>query len=296
MNTLQNNAGTIRFSLIKTLWLYLMLLSLVFIDFSMITSTDIILNVSLLFLTVGIGHSVGLHRGIIHKSYKTSKVFRIISLYLFVLTGLGNPLNWLKQHYFRDYWQNRKDCPRYFQYKHSLSTDYIWNLHLTFIPKDITLYNIPKKDLNDKTLKWLGNTWIIHYAAFMVIIYVLLGLNSMLIATTFRTSIIILGHWYIGYASHKYGYARHEIKNADESGYNDIFLGLISFGEGFHNNHHSYPTSAKFSSKWYEVDFGWMLVWILQKLKIIWDVNTQEDNLKSSAIPHNHIVWKLPKL
>ena len=67
-------------------------------------------------------------------------------------------------------------------------------------------------------------------------------------ATCLRTSTIILGHCYIGYASHKYGYSRHIIKDADESGYNDIFLGLISFGEGFHNNHHAFPTSAKFSS------------------------------------------------
>ena len=117
----------------------------------------------------------------------------------------------------------------------------------------------------------------------------------MLIATCLRTTAIILGHWYIGYASHKYGYARHTIKGADESGYNDIFLGLISFGEGFHNNHHTYPTSAKFSSRWYEIDFGWMLVWILRKTHIIWNVKTQKNNLKPSAIPHPLTIWKLPK-
>ena len=118
----------------------------------------------------------------------------------------------------------------------------------------------------------------------------------MLIVTTLRTSTIILGHWYIGYASHKYGYARHKIEGADESGYNDVFLGLISFGEGFHNNHHSYPTSAKFSSKWYEVDFGWTLVWILKKMNIIKKVKTQEQNLKSTALAYRSTIWKLPKI
>jgi stearoyl-CoA desaturase (delta-9 desaturase) len=288
--------GHIRFSLKKTFWLYVMIIPIFFIDFSSIAKADFLINILLLFLTVGIGHSVGLHRGIIHKSYKTSKVFRKVSLYLFTLTGLGSPLNWLKQHYFRDYWQNRIDCPRYFQYNHSLLTDFYWNLHLTFIPKEINGYKIPKEDLHDSTIIWLHKTWYIHYIVFMIILFFTLGLNSMLIATCLRTTAIILGHWYIGYASHKYGYARHTIKGADESGYNDLFLGLISFGEGFHNNHHSYPTSAKFSSKWYEIDFGWLLAWVLIKLNIIKNVKTQKDTLKQTAIPHKAVQWKLPKL
>ena len=292
---LNTAVGLIKISWKKSAWLYLMLIPIIFIDFSLFSWNDLLLNIILLFLTVGIGHSIGLHRGIIHKAYKTSKLFRNISLYLFVLTGLGSPLGWLKQHYFRDYWQNRTDCPRYFQYNHSLITDYWWNLHLTFIPKDLVRYNIPKEDLNNPTILWLHKTWYLHYFAFMILLYYTLGLNSMLIATCLRTSIIILGHWYIGYASHKYGYSRYEIENADESGFNDVLLGLISFGEGFHNNHHSHPNSAKFSMKWYEIDFGWILVWILSKLKIIKEVKTQQGNLKPTAIPHKTINWKLPK-
>ena len=205
--------GVIIFSWKKTIWLYIMLLSIFFIDFSLMDWQDVSLNILLLFFTVGIGHSVGLHRGIIHKSYQTNTIFRNFSLYLFVLTGLGSPLNWLKQHYFRDYWQNRNDCPRYFQYKHSLITDYYWNLHLTFIPKDLSRYKIPKEDLNDSTIQWLHKTWQLHYVVFMIMLYFIVGFNSMLIATCLRTSTIILGHWYIGYASHKYGYSRHKIKN-----------------------------------------------------------------------------------
>ncbi len=293
---LKTSTGDITFNWKKSLWLYLMLTSIFLIDFSMITWSDIIINIILLFITVGIGHSVGLHRGIIHKSYSTSKRFRTFSLFAFILTGLGSPLSWLKQHYYRDYWQNRKDCPRYFQYQHSLFTDYWWNLHLTFSPKNINRYNIPEEDVNDSFILWLDKTWYLHYFGLMLLLYLLLGFNSMLILTSFRTSLIILGHWYIGYASHKYGYSRYQIENADESGYNDIFLGLISFGEGFHNNHHAFPSSAKFSSKWYEIDFGWVLVWLLSKLNIIHHTNTQEYNLKSTAIKHQNTHWKFPKL
>ncbi len=291
---LNTTAGTVYFSWKKTLWLYLMLLPIALIDFSAVGWEVTSLTLALTLLTVGIGHSVGLHRGVIHRSYRTSSTFRSISLYLFVLTGLGSPLSWLKQHYYRDYWQNRNDCPRYFQYKHSLGTDYWWNLHLQFSPKSIGQYNIPKKDLEDPVILWLHKTWYMHYLGLALLILVLFGINTMLITTFFRTGVIILGHWYIGYASHKFGYSRYEIQGADESGYNDMVLGLISFGEGFHNNHHSHPSSAKFSMKWYEIDLGWALVWLLIRMRLVTEVKTQEETLKETALPLRGLNWKLP--
>ncbi len=293
---LQTDKGSISFSWKKSLWLYFILIPIAFLSVAKITLLDISLFMILLFLTVGIGHSVGLHRGIIHKSYKSGRLFRNLSLVLFTLCGMGSPLNWLKQHYFRDYWQNRTDCPTYFRYQHSLLTDYWWNLHLSFTPNSLERYKIPNEDLKDPFILHLHKTWVFYNLLFMLILHLLLGFNSMLLLTFFRCGLIILGHWYIGYASHKFGYSRFQIEGADESGYNDIFLGLISFGEGFHNNHHSYPTSAKFSSKWHEIDFGWVLVFTLKKLRIIHQVKTQENNLKRTARKHSKVFWKLPSI
>ncbi|MFK8037433.1 MAG: hypothetical protein AB8B74_04035 [Crocinitomicaceae bacterium] len=111
-----------------------------------------------------------------------------------------------------------------------------------------------------------------------------------------RISLIIIGHWYIGYAAHKYGYRRFEIDKANESGYNDAILGLFSFGEGFHNNHHGHPTSAKFSHAWYEIDLSWYIILLLEKCKIIYDVKKPIDNktLKHSANQYRKVIWKLP--
>lgn len=291
---LKTDVGEISFSVNKTIWMYLILIPTIFIDWNSLTIKDYSLFLCLLILTVGIGHSIGLHRGVIHKSYQTSRIFRNISIYLFTLTGMGSPINWLKQHYFRDYWQNRKDCPTYFRYKHSLFTDYIWNLHLKFEPTSIDRYEIPKKDLNDPWFLWLHRTWYIHNIVFLGLIYFIFNINTMLFLGCFRIGLVILGHWYIGYASHKYGYSRHTIENADESGYNDMVLGLISFGEGFHNNHHAFPKSAKFSSKWYEIDLSWYLILILKKIGVIYNTKTQCNNLKKTAKNLGKIKWTLP--
>lgn len=249
--------GSLTFSWQKTAWFYFMLIPIYFIDFSSI-SIKIILSASLMtFITVGLGHSVGLHRGVIHKAYKTSSLLRNSLVYLFVLTGLGSPLTWLKLHYYRDYWQNRKNCPPYFAYQHSITRDFWWYLHLIYKTDNNNHYNIPKSDITNSWFVWLHKTWYIHNLALFVVIYFLSDFNTTLFLMNFRIFLIILGHWYIGYAAHKYGYARFEIDKAKESGYNDIFLGLLSFGEGFHNNHHGHPTSARFSHAWYEIDISW---------------------------------------
>lgn len=118
----------------------------------------------------------------------------------------------------------------------------------------------------------------------------------MLILVCFRSSMTILGHWYIGYASHKYGYSHFEIQHAKESAFNDVLLGLLSFGEGFHNNHHAHPSSANFGVKWYELDMGWYAVRILKRLGLIRNVKNHEvvNTLKESAGKRKRILYKFP--
>jgi len=59
---------------------------------------------------------------------------------------------------------------------------------------------------------------------------------------------------------HYWGYRNFE---TDDGSTNITFLGLIIGGEELHNNHHAYPSSAKFSSKWWELDIGWLYIKIL---------------------------------
>src|SRR5262249_15396810 len=82
----------------------------------------------------------------------------------------------------------------------------------------------------------------------------------------------ILGHWFVGYVSHKIGYVRYGIHGASAEGRNVFFLGVFSFGEGFHNNHHAYPGSARMGVKWYELDAGWFVVRALEVLGVFRDV------------------------
>ncbi len=296
-NLIKPALGTLSFSWSKTIWFYFMLLPIVFIDFTAITLQTILLTSLFTFISVCLGHSIGLHRGVIHKAYETSNIFRNVLVYLFVLTGLGSPIAWLKLHYYRDYWQNREDCPEYFAYQHSIAKDFWWYLHMSFKTTDNQRYRIPLTDLNNRWFLWLHKTWYLHNLMLIVILYFSTNLNTMLCLVFLRVSLIILGHWYIGYAAHKYGYARFKIKKAHESGYNDALLGLLAFGEGFHNNHHGHPTSAKFSFAWYEIDISWYMIFLFEKIGLVYNVKKPKNNatLKPTAKRYKKIIWKLPQ-
>ena len=277
----------------KSLWLYLFLVpSLIFIWPSLSLNLAII-AFALTFLTVSLGHSIGLHRGVIHRSYMTSRGVRGLLLYLFVQTGLGSPLAWLRLHYVRDYWQNQNDAPAYLKYDHSLMTDYWWYLHLSYRPSDLTKYHIPEEDLNDPWLRWLDKTWRWHVLGACGLVWLLFGFEVMIVTMAGRVAITQLGHWFIGYVTHKYGYRHYTIRGANQSGTNDWLLGLISFGEGFHNNHHAFPQSARFGIGRYEIDLSWYAVWFLEKTGLIWEVKdgrNDSDLLKEHAEKHGR-VW-----
>ena len=49
-------------------------------------------------------------------------------------------------------------------------------------------------------------------------------------------------------------------------------MALLTFGEGWHNNHHAHPTSARHGLAWYELDLNWVGIRTLQAVGLTWDV------------------------
>ncbi len=70
----------------------------------------------------------------------------------------------------------------------------------------------------------------------------------------------------VNYFGHKLGYRNYEINDDSK---NNIIVALLTMGEGYQNNHHYSPSSAKFGVKWYEVDFGYLLCLLAQSFRIV---------------------------
>ncbi|MFP2924112.1 hypothetical protein ACLESO_02620 [Pyxidicoccus sp. 3LG] len=100
--------GRLRFDGIRTLWLWGMLVPGVAVGLPSSTPTRVAVSLGLTFATLCLGHSVGLHRSVIHRAYEAGPWVRGVLAYLFVLSGLGGPLSWARLHAVRDYWQSAR--------------------------------------------------------------------------------------------------------------------------------------------------------------------------------------------
>ena len=264
------SVGQLRFDAARALWLWGMLLPGLVVGIGSATLASVGVSLALAFVTLCVGHSVGLHRGVIHRTYEAGPILRGVLVYLFVLSGLGGPLSWARLHAARDYWQNRGDCPPYFAYRHSMWRDFFWNLHLRFDPSDDrALARLHPEVLRDPWLRLLERTWPLHVLAFGLATAASAGPEAVAVCVCARTAAGILGHWAVGYVAHRWGERRFKIPGAAEAGTNVWILGVLSFGEGFHNNHHAFPHSARMGLRWHEIDAGWITLRVLRALGLV---------------------------
>ena len=78
-----------------------------------------------------------------------------------------------------------------------------------------------------------------------------------------RTVVGLHATWLVNSATHSWGTRRFQTRDLST---NSWWVALLSFGEGWHNNHHAHPVSARHGLAWYEVDLNWYGIWTLQKL------------------------------
>gem|GEM_PF-923886 len=281
-------AGHVAFAPVKTIWFYANLLPAIALGWWAFRWDWAAISAALAFLTICLGHSAGLHRGIIHRSFRCSRWLRNLLAWLFTMTGFGSPLAWLRLHYVRDYWQNQPDAPRYLGYEDGILVDYHRFLHLRYVPTDWERFRIPAEDLEDRWLRFLDRWWLPQVLLLMVATGLVAGWPSVIILFCSRHAAGMLGHWFVGYVAHAHGYRRYRIDGASEEGRNTWLLGVLSFGEGFHNNHHAFPSSARFGARWWEIDCGWYAIRLLARLGLVWNVkshHTHADVWKPAAHP-----------
>jgi fatty-acid desaturase len=115
----------------------------------------------------------------------------------------------------------------------------------------------------DKFHVWLTKY---HYVPMIVLGLVLLaigGLPFLMWGIFVRTVVGLHATWLVNSATHLWGSRRFTTR--DDST-NNWFIALLTFGEGWHNNHHAHPTSARHGLKWYEVDVNWYGIQALRVL------------------------------
>lgn len=269
--------GVVYWNPVKSIWLTSFTLITV-IGGALTFSLDAFLVfVVLSAVTICGGHSVGMHRLLIHRSFKTHIWVEHFLVYLGVLVGMAGPHGMIKLHDFRDWGQRQKDCHPFFAHTAGFWKDAWWQLHCSIKLDHEPEFIIEKNVRNDRFYKLVEATWMWQQLPLTLILFVLGGLPWVIWGIAVRVSVSLIGHWLVGYFAHQPKEQVLHVKNTAVQGYNLPKLGILTFGEAYHENHHAFPDSAKLGIMKGQVDLGWWLIKLLSAFGLAKQVNEPEN-------------------
>jgi stearoyl-CoA desaturase (delta-9 desaturase) len=122
----------------------------------------------------------------------------------------------------------------------------------------------------DKFHCWISEWHWVPLTALGILLLLVGGLPYLLWGTFFRTVFGLHSTWLVNSATHMWGSQR--FMTGDDST-NSFWVAILTFGEGWHNNHHAIPQAARHGITWYEVDPNWYGIWAWLTLGLAWDIS-----------------------
>lgn len=229
--------------------------------------------VALYWISLSFGIGMGYHRLFTHRSYK---VPRAIEYFLAVCGALaleGGPISWVATHRIHHKYSDQDGDPH-------TPRDGRWWAHIVWmLVGDATHCDVEDcakyapDMVRDKFLVLLTRYHYVPLLVVSVILYLVGGLPFLLWGTFFRVTAGLHATWLINSATHLWGHRRFETR--DDSRNNGL-VAFFTFGEGWHNNHHAHPTSARHGLKWSEIDITWMTIWLLRSVGLATSVRVAQ--------------------
>jgi stearoyl-CoA desaturase (delta-9 desaturase) len=215
---------------------------------------------------VGFGITLGFHRGLTHRSYRTGRFVQFL-LAAAGCTALQNgPLWWAAHHRLHHAHSDRPGDP------HSPVVDGLWHGHCGWLLDHDRTHFDPRlvPDLaRYPELVWLDRLWMVPGLLLAVACYLLDGWAGLVYGYCVPVVLVFQLTFAVNSIGHRWG--RRRFATGDGSR-NNLVLGYLAQGDGWHNNHHRAPASARHGLAWYEYDVTYRAIRILRWLGLAWDV------------------------
>lgn len=220
-------------------------------------------------ITGSLGIGMGYHRLLTHRGYKTYKPVEYFLTICSTLTLQGGPMFWVATHRMHHQNTDVEGDP------HSPRDGGFW-AHMGWIMTGRQLHNhssallpyIP--DLRkDKFHVWISKWHWLPISVLGIIIFAVGGIQYLMWGIFLRTVVGLHATWLVNSATHMWGSQRFLTGDTSK---NSFWVAMLTFGEGWHNNHHAHPQSAKHGIAWYEFDMNWMGISALRMLGLAWDI------------------------
>jgi stearoyl-CoA desaturase (delta-9 desaturase) len=229
------------------------------------------------------GICLGFHRLLTHRSLKVPKPVEYACAILGVLALQGGPIEWISTHRAHHAHTDREGDP------HDVHRGLLWS-HMEWLYRrnEARLTKEEQTRLapdlaNDRFYQFLENTYLFWQIALGVVLLVAGGWSWLIWGVFVRCVLTYHITWLVNSAAHYNGYQSY--RTGDKST-NNWWVALLAWGEGWHNNHHAFPFSARHGLRWFELDFTWWTIKVLAWLKIARDVKLPTPQmLKRLAMP-----------
>ena len=209
------------------------------------------------------GIGMGYHRLLTHRGYKVPKLVEYFLVTCGTMALEGGPIQWTVTHRIHHAHTDREGDP------HTPRDGGLW-AHVGWIlfgtaqyHDDATIARYAPDLIKDRYYLWLNNYYYVPLIVVGIMLFVFGGWGVMLWGVFLRVTLALHATWFVNSATHLWG--RRRFETGDDSR-NSWWVALLTFGEGWHNNHHAHPTSAQHGVRWYEIDINWMGIRVLQLL------------------------------
>lgn len=250
---------------------------------------EVSLSIGLYLLTT-LGITVGFHRLFAHRAFQAGSLVRATIAIMGSMAAQGPVIYWVANHRRHHRFSDSAGDP------HSPLQDDtrplkgwagFWHAHVgwTFTHQLTNSATFCKDLLRDSRLTWV-NRYYYHWVLLGIALPTLAGAliehswagaaNGLLWGVGVRLFITYHIAGSINSITHLFGYRSFA---TSESSRNNLWLGLPTLGEGWHNNHHAYPSSALFGYTWWEVDIGGAVIRLLEMFGLAWAVRRPKEDL-----------------
>ena len=226
----------------------------------------------------GLCFSAGYHRLLAHNSFRTYRVLRFLLAAGACAALRGGPLWWVALHR----WHHR--FPDTDVDIHPAKAGPLWGyvgwlISGRFVHTD---YKLVKDLARYPELRWLNRWPLVPPAVLALACFLIGGWGTLAIG--FGLSSVVLWHTLcmMDALDHRFGWRRYA--TPDDSR-NSMTLALLAMGEGWHNNHHHYPRSARFGFYWWESDSTFQVLWLAARLGLVWELRTPTP----AILDRNHV-------
>lgn len=223
------------------------------------------------------GITAGYHRYFSHRSYRTGRFFQFVLAWIGCSAVQKGPLWWAAYHRHHHQHSDQENDV------HSPERKGFWWSHVGWIlcrRYESTDYDAIKDFSKYPELRFLNDYHVLPGVILAVACYLSMGWQGLVWGFFVSTVLLYHATFMINSLCHMFGRIRYKITDTSR---NSLILALVTMGEGWHNNHHYYATSANMGFFWWEIDLSYYVLRFFSLLGMVWDLKKPPERVLRAA-------------